>query len=325
MSRFSFEETTTNTQSKKKKSPVKKIVTIAGSAVVLIVGISIGASASPGVDRGMTGFVWDNASGGFTNEVIHQGWNMFAINPFTSHVIQYPTQNMTYTMSRVNNEGDGGDTSIQFTSKDNQTGNIDVTVQWAVNPKKVEDVYNKYGSDVNGIESGVIHMYAKSAINKAAANYDILDIHGGQKSALAAEATKYLEDSFANDLHGDFVLVSSIQIGQDYLPSSVQQFVNAKIKAETEQQIAQTKLVQSKTDAQQAVVKAQADAEAAKTKADADLYVAEQQAKANKSLSTSLTPEVIQYDFVQKIQPGVLPQYWGVGAGSVLDIAKSGK
>ena len=83
---------------------------------------------------------------------------------------------------------------------------------------------------------------------------------------------------------------------------------NAAIEAK---QVAEQNLIKTKTEQEQVIVIANADAEAIRKRAEA-------QADANKLLAESLTPEVVEYEKVQKWD-GKLPAV--VGSGSILDVS----
>ena len=83
---------------------------------------------------------------------------------------------------------------------------------------------------------------------------------------------------------------------------------NAAIEAK---QVAEQNLIKTKTEQEQVIVIANADAEAIRKRAEA-------QADANKLLAESLTPEVVEYEKIQKWD-GKLPAV--VGSGSILDVS----
>ena len=88
-------------------------------------------------------------------------------------------------------------------------------------------------------------------------------------------------------------------------------FSDAFISAIEEKQVAQQKLLKAKTDKQTAITNAEAEAEAAKIKAEGE-------AEANKTISKSLTNEVIENKKIEKWD-GKLPQVSGSG-GTIIDM-----
>lgn len=83
------------------------------------------------------------------------------------------------------------------------------------------------------------------------------------------------------------------------------EFSEAFITAIEEKQVAQQKLLKSETEKQTAIINAEAQAETVRIKAEAE-------AAANKTISESLTPNIIEYNKVQKWD-GVLPKVTGSG------------
>ena len=86
-------------------------------------------------------------------------------------------------------------------------------------------------------------------------------------------------------------------------------FSEAFITAIEEKQVAQQQLLKAETDKQKAITNAQADAESIRIKAQAE-------ADANKTISSSLTDQVIEYLKVQKWD-GILPQVTGTSGAFV--------
>jgi len=83
------------------------------------------------------------------------------------------------------------------------------------------------------------------------------------------------------------------------------EFSEAFITAIEEKQVAQQKLLKSETEKQTAIINAEAQAETVRIKAEAE-------AEANRTISESLTPNIIEYNKVQKWD-GVLPKVTGSG------------
>ncbi|MCL2301393.1 MAG: prohibitin family protein [Firmicutes bacterium] len=90
-------------------------------------------------------------------------------------------------------------------------------------------------------------------------------------------------------------------------------FSEAFNKAIEEKQVAQQQLIRVRTEEEQRVVKAEAAAKAAESEAQAILVKAEAQAEANRKLAESLTPNLVEYEKIQKWD-GKLPQVSGSSA-----------
>ncbi|MBE6767434.1 MAG: prohibitin family protein [Ruminococcaceae bacterium] len=87
-------------------------------------------------------------------------------------------------------------------------------------------------------------------------------------------------------------------------------FSEAYITAIEEKQVAQQQLLKAETEKQTAITNAEAEAEATRIKAEAE-------AAANKALTESLTPELIEYNKIQKWD-GKLPQV--TGGNAIVDL-----
>ena len=96
------------------------------------------------------------------------------------------------------------------------------------------------------------------------------------------------------------------------------EFSDAFINAIEEKQVAQQQLLKAETEKQTAITNAEAQAETIRIKAEAE-------AKANDVIRQSLTPEVIEYNKVEKWN-GELPQVTGNSGTMIsLDSSASGK
>ncbi len=89
-------------------------------------------------------------------------------------------------------------------------------------------------------------------------------------------------------------------------------FSEAFITAIEEKQVAQQKLLKAETEKQTAITNAEAEAETIRIKAEAE-------AKANETLNASLTPNVLEYNKIEKWN-GELPKVTGSDTGTFVSI-----
>lgn len=128
-----------------------------------------------------------------------------------------------------------------------------------------------------------------------------------------------------NDLASYGIVISNISVENIDFTDSFESAVEAKQVATQEKQRAQTQQEQATMEAQQAAerkrIAAEADAEVAKVQAEAEAYSiqmkAEAEAEANKKISESLTPDLVEYKQILQWN-GELPNF--VGGGSTIPI-----
>lgn len=239
--------------------------------------------------------------GGIRQEALGAGLHW--IVPFAERVERYSILNQTYTMSSVQDEGQtAGDDSIQVRTKDGQQVYIDASVIYAVYPAKATDLYRTWRFNY---QDGLVRPQSRGVIRDIASQYGVEEIVSTKRDEMQAQITEELTAIFAenNLILRDFVL-RNIRFSDEYALAVEQKQI-------AEQQAQQAKFVveSKKQEAEQArqIAQGQADAAviAAQGEAQARLIQAEAEAKANQLLANSLSPILLQYQYILKLAPGV--------------------
>jgi len=239
--------------------------------------------------------------GGIRQEALTAGLHW--IIPFAERVEKYSILNQTYTMSSVADEGQtGGDDSIQVRTKDGQQVYIDASVIYAIDPLKTTDLYRTWRFDY---ENGLVRPQSRSVIRNVASQYGVEEIVSTKRDEMQAAITEELSRTFAenNLVLRNFVL-RNIRFSDEYALAVEQKQI-------AEQQAQQAKFVveSKKQEAEQArqIAQGQADAAviAAQGAAQARLINAKAEAEANQLLAESLSPTLLQYQYILKLAPGV--------------------
>ncbi|MGE5462621.1 MAG: prohibitin family protein [Syntrophothermus sp.] len=225
------------------------------------------------------------------------------IVPFAEQVQRYVISRQTYTMSVAAQEGQiTGDDSIRARTKDGQEVFIDASIIYAIDPKQVIPLHINWQ---NRYEDQVVRPAARNAIRDAVSQYGVEEIVSTKRAEMEALISQSIESKFSqNDLVMVDFLLRDIHFSDEYAAAVEQKQI-------AEQQAQQAKLVveQKKQEAEQARQVAQGSADAsvisAKGAAEARLIQAEAEAKANELLAKSLTPELVQYQYILKLSPGV--------------------
>ena len=228
------------------------------------------------------------------------------IVPFVESVpseYTYSVARQTYTMSAVAQEGQTpGDDSIRARTKDGQEVFIDASIIYSIDVARVIQLHINWQ---NRFEDQVVRPTARNAIRDAVSQYGVEEIVSTKRAELEQLITDSIADKMTqNDLLLVDFLLRDIHFSDEYAAAVEQKQI-------AEQQAQQAKLVveQKKQEAEQArqVAQGQADAAviAAKGAAEARIIQAEADAKANQLLAQSLTPELVQYQYILKLAPGV--------------------
>jgi len=244
------------------------------------------------------------------------------IIPFVESVQKYSIARQTYTMSSTTSEGTvQGDDSIQARTKDGQQIFIDASVIYAVDTTQLIQLHTVWQ---NRYEENVVRPVARAAIRNAVSQFGVEELVSTKRAeletAIRTEIESKLQDN--NVIMSDFLL-RNIRFSDEYAAAVEQKQV-------AEQQAQQAKFVveSKKQEAEQARQTAQGAADAAviaaKGAAEARLINAQAEAQANQLLSQSLTPTLLQYQYILKLAPGVTTIFIPTGNQFILPLPDTG-
>jgi regulator of protease activity HflC (stomatin/prohibitin superfamily) len=223
--------------------------------------------------------------------------------PFVESVQAYSVAKATYTMSSSPSEGQvSGDDSIQARTKDGQLVYIDASVIYAIDPAQLISLHKTWQ---NRFEENVVRPVTRAAIRDAVSQYGVEEIVSTKRTELEQTITATIQKQLSdNNLILSSFLLRNIRFSDQYAQAVEQKQI-------AQQQALQAQLVveQKKQEAEQARQVAQGLADAAvisaKGAADARLIQAQAEAQANQVLTQSLTPELLQYQYIIKLAPTV--------------------
>jgi regulator of protease activity HflC (stomatin/prohibitin superfamily) len=277
---------------------------LGSTAVIMLVIAGVLLTLGSGlvyVESNERGVVKTVRAGGVRPAALEPGLHW--ILPVVEQVVTYSISNQTYTMSAVVLEGQvQGDDSIRARTKDGQEVIIDASVIYQIDPAKVVPLHIVWQ---NRYENGIVRPEARGIIRDAVSQYGVEEVVSSKRAEMAQIISENLAKSLAenNLLMLDFVL-RDIHFSEEYAAAVEQKQI-------AEQQAQQAKFVveQKKQEAEQArqIAEGQADAAviAAKGAAESRLLQAQAEAQANQLLAESLTPELVQYQYILKLSPGV--------------------
>jgi regulator of protease activity HflC (stomatin/prohibitin superfamily) len=255
------------------------------------------------VESSERGVVRTIRAGGVRPEALGPGLHW--ILPIIEQVVTYSISNQTYTMSAASGEGQvQGDDSIRARTKDGQEIILDASVIYQIDPAKVVPLHIVWQ---NRYQDGFVRPEARGIIRDAVSQYGVEEVVSSKRAEMVQIISEALGVSLAeNNLRLiDFVL-RDIHFSEAYA-----QAVEQKQIAEQQAQQARLTVEQKKQEAEQArqVAQGQADAAviAAQGAAEARLIQAQAEAQANELLAASLenNPELLQYQYILKLSPGV--------------------
>jgi regulator of protease activity HflC (stomatin/prohibitin superfamily) len=293
-----------------------------GSTVVIVLVIALVLTTLGAglvyIESNERGVVKTIRAGGVRSEALPPGLHW--ILPVVESVVTYSISNQTYTMSGVALEGQvQGDDSIRARTKDGQEVIIDASVIYQIDPAKVVQLHIVWQERY---ENGIVRPEARGIIRDAVSQYGVEEVVSTRRAEMVQIITDDLSASLAqnNLILLDFVL-RDIHFSEGYA-----QAVEQKQIAEQQAQQARLTVEQKKQEAEQArqVAQGQADAAviAAQGAAEAQIIQAEAQAQANELIGQSLqnNPEILQYQYILKLAPGVQTIFLPTGNQFILPL-----
>lgn len=175
-------------------------------------------------------------------------------------------------------------------SKDLQTVNTVLAINYRVDTSKSYSIYKNVGANYED----VLITPAVNEVLKAITAQYTAEESVTNRNMISEGLIEGLNDK----LNKDGLYITDVNIINF-------DFSEAFITAIEEKQVAQQQLLKAETDKQKAITNAEAEAESIRIKAQAE-------ADANKTISASLTDEIIEYQKIQKWD-GILPQVTGAG------------
>ena len=274
-----MDNNTVNTVNFQNNFKLKKIVV---PLIIVIVAVVLLLNAVAIVDAGHTGVV---VTLGKVNEgVLQEGIHLKI--PFVQQVI------------KIDNRIRKLEVNTEAFSKDLQSVNTVLAINYRVDTSKSDSIYKNIGADYE----------------------DVLVTPAVNEVLKAITATYTAEESVTNRQLISDGLVTGLneklnEIGLYVTDVNIIDFdfSDAFITAIEEKQVAQQKLLKAETEKKTAVTNAEAEAEAIKIKAEAE-------AEANKTVSKSLTAEILENKKIEKWN-GELPRVSGSG-GTIIDIGE---
>ena len=226
---------------------------------------------------------------GVSPKELHTGMHWIA--PWKT-VYEFPIFEQNITWEEPN--------EFNFQTKEGMAVNAEVGITFHLDPEFVPGIFQRYRRGMDEISNLFVRNYIRDAINSAASKMAIEDLYGEGKE----EFFKQVHVAVNRDLASLGINISRVYlIGRFGFPPGVITALNAKIEATQRAQQRENELREAEAQAKKEVAKAEGQAKCV-------ILQAESEAKANIVLAKSVTPELIQWQAVQKWD-GKLPAYMG--------------
>lgn len=234
------------------------------------------------VHTGYVGVVY--SAKGVEQQTISQGWHF--ISPL-KHVSEFPITQQRVVFSNAPSDYGAKEHADWHIDAPANGGTIaiNLTVNYNFLPEHVVELYTKFGGmDGESLMESKIQNDIIAYVKEVTPQFSVMQIYSDDRAGVNTAITNYLNEKLTAE-YG--INVSSALIVDAQPDDTLMQKIRAKEQAKQDAEIAelnkQTALAQAETDK----VKAQ-------TEADVKMIEAQAEADANKVLSESITPELIQ-------------------------------
>lgn len=234
------------------------------------------------VHTGYVGVVY--SAKGVEQQTISQGWHF--MSPL-KHVSEFPITQQRVVFSNAPSDYGAKEHADWHIDAPANGGTIaiNLTVNYNFLPEHVVELYTKFGGmDGESLMESKIQNDIIAYVKEVTPQFSVMQIYSDDRAGVNTAITDYLNEKLTAE-YG--INVSSGLIVDAQPDDTLMQKIRAKEQAKQDAEIAelnkQTALAQAETDK----VKAQ-------TEADVKMIEAQAEADANKVLSESITPELIQ-------------------------------
>ncbi len=205
---------------------------------------------------------------------------------------------------------------IHAASAEYQTVKLTGVMNYHVDGEFASDLYQRVGTD---FASKVIDPAFNDFIKTVVPQYKADEILGARD-----EIRSKAKDLLAANLAQYHIIVDDIYIANISFSDAFQQAIEAKQVAQQQVQTETQILAQKKIQAEQAVAQAQGQADSnvklAEGEAAATIALADGQATANKALAASLSDQILQYQYIQKLTDKITVMLVPSGNASIFDL-----
>lgn len=254
-------------------------------ALAAIIGGVFCVSSLEYIEAGEVGIVY-SMKGGVQDEVLQQGVHF--INPLHK-VNEFPISQQQLVLS--NNPADyNSDSHPDWhvdAPADGGMVKLNLTVNYNFISDKVTSLYERFrGMDGDTLVENMVQNSIIAYIKEVTPKFTVMDIYSTKRAEVGQAITEYLNLKL-NEEYG--INIASALIIDVQLDETLMQKIQAKEQAKQDAEKAEL-------DKQTAIAQAETDKVRAQAEADIAIIAAEAEAEANRIISESITPELIQME-----------------------------
>lgn len=205
--------------------------------------------------------------------------------------------------------------NVSSFSKETQDVIMTVTLNYQVNPDAIQRLYREVGPNWN---ERLIEPRVSNFLKEETVKYESVDVAPNREKIRSA-----IRERLATELQGFSVRVVDFLIDNIEFRPEFKQAIEQKQIATQDALREQERIKQKQAEAQQAIEASRGESEAVKIRAAADAEAvklrADAQATGNRLLAASLTPEVLQFQAIDKLSDNIQIALIPSGQGLLID------
>ncbi len=260
---------------------MKKTIAIIAAAILSLAVAITALLCLERIPAGYVGVVY-SMNGGVQDELLTQGFHF--VNP-TKQVKEFTIGNEQLVLTQDERDGSKGDDSFMVSTADNANISVSFQMSYRFQQDKVVETYKRFrGMSGNDIVSSRVRTVLKAKISEVTTFYTMMDIYSGDRGKINDEITEFLNKELSQEYGIEVIDASIIDVHPD---EQLQQTINDRVKAMQRKQQAEAEQETIKVQNETKILEAEATAKAKQIEADAE-------AKANRTISESLTDELLQ-------------------------------
>lgn len=233
------------------------------------------------IPAGYVGVVY-SMNGGVQDELLTQGFHF--VNP-TKQVKGFTIGNEQLVLTKDSRDGSKEDDSFMVSTADNANISVSFQMSYRFIQSEVVDTYKRFrGMSGEDIVNNRVRTVLKAKISEITTFHTMMDIYSGDRGKINSEITEFLNEELGETYGIEVIDASIIDVHPD---SQLQQTIDDRVKAMQRKQQAEAEQETIKVQNETKILEAEAAAKARQIEADAE-------AKANRTISESLTEELLR-------------------------------
>lgn len=269
--------------------------------IVAVIFMSIIMNSCERIDAGHVGVKVNLYGSGKGVDDVTECTGMVFYNPLSTRVYEFPTfmQHKEYT----------NEESFVVNSKDGSEFHVSPTINYSVDRGKVPYIFSKYRRPLDQIEEGFLKTSIYDAFRMTANSYTAEDLVSNRQ-----EFENKVRSMLDASLIKEGFVISQLTSNLGY-PESFKNAIIAKNNAVQSALMAENKVKQAEAEAKIKVATATGNAEAMLTQAKAE-------AEANKLKQATLTPMLLQQQWIEKWDGALPTTQLASGTGMMMNLGK---